>query len=571
VNLSLFDSPIQKPRRLGVGLFLLALASAMALVVPYLLKLVVDEIIGQGRLQWLWWVLGAGFAVYVIRGASRYYGRVQLAESAEDWRRRLRDRAFEHAMHQALPFHVGGDVGDRIARVHYDAHQSSNLITSILPSVVRLSVTLIGTAVILVVLAPKLALLGLLVVPAALIAAYFLKDRVRPLARDASQGNGRLYSAVFQGFDHIEGFKSYGAEQPAIDRVAFAGQDLADTNVELAKARAVLYPTLDVSLGVVILGVLGFGASWATGPDATITVGTLAAYVFYISRVLGPVRNVPSMVFGYYRSREALTRIEELLAIEQQLDFEESSATVADGPIDLAFDEVCFTYPPAIEAGRDRPSTSVVDAPDREEALAGVGFALSAEERVAILGPSGAGKSTVARMVPRLLDPDSGRITANDVPLHQLDVSHWRDRIGYVGQQPFVLDGTVRQNLKIGLESIGEEALDWAIRAAEVDCILDRRDAGLDLEVGRAGGQLSGGQARRVALARALVRRPDILVLDQLAADLGRDQCRRIFENIYSELDLSVLYVGHRVPDGLEPNRTLWMEKGVITGSADAK
>jgi ABC-type transport system involved in cytochrome bd biosynthesis fused ATPase/permease subunit len=213
----------------------------------------------------------------------------------------------------------------------------------------------------------------------------------------------------------------------------------------------------------------------------------------------------------------------------------------------------------------------VVDAPDRKESLSSVSFSLSAKERVAILGPSGAGKSTVVRMVPRLLDPDTGSITANGVPLDQLDVSHWRGRIGYVGQQPFVLDGTVRENLKIGVDSIGEDALDWAIRAAEVDCILDRRDADLDLEVGRSGGQLSGGQARRVALARALVRRPDILVLDQLAADLGRDQCRRIFENIYSELDLSVLYVGHRVPDGLGPSRTLWMEDGAITGSDDAK
>jgi len=555
--------------RLFVGLVYTAVAAVLALAIPYLLKLVVDDVILAGQLSWLPWILAGGFAIYILRGASRYFGQVKLAEVAEAWRKNLRDKTFAHAISQSLPFHAGGDVGDRISRVHYDAHQTANLVQSILPSATKLVVTLGGTVVILIVLAPWLSLLALLVVPAALIAGYLLRDTVRPLARAASEGNGAVYSAVFQGFDQIEGLKAYDGESTAVAEVDRAGESLARTNVDLAKARAILYPTLDVTLGLVILGVLGVGAYWATSPDSTLSVGTLAAYVFYVSRALGPMRNVPTMVFGYYRSREALTRIEELLEVEQSLPRTTAGAKLDDGTFDLVFDDVNFEYPPAIEAGHKRPDPSAIGAPERQNALDGASLEIPAGDRVAVLGPSGAGKTTLARLVPRLVDPVSGEVSADGIALSELDLDKWRRRVGYVGQRPFILEGTVRQNITVGLDNLTEEQIRWAAELADVNRILDRRDADLDLTVGRRGRQLSGGQARRVALARALVRRPDILVLDQLAADLGRDQCRRIFTAISGELELSILYVGHRVPGGLDPDHTLWMESGTIQGPAD--
>jgi ABC-type multidrug transport system fused ATPase/permease subunit len=214
---------------------------------------------------------------------------------------------------------------------------------------------------------------------------------------------------------------------------------------------------------------------------------------------------------------------------------------------DLSFQRVSFaysTYETALE-------TFNLDSP--------------AGHRVALLGPSGSGKSTTGKLIPRLFDPQEGRILRNGVDLRELDIEELRATIGYVGQDVFLFDGSIRENILFGGDEDTDEAqLRKAVEHACVDEILERKDCDLDAPVGEGGAMLSGGQKKRVALARALVRDPSILVIDQLAADLQEDLCREIFESIRRHYEVSILYLGHRVPAGFDPDAVYWMEEGTI-------
>jgi ABC-type multidrug transport system fused ATPase/permease subunit len=238
-----------------------------------------------------------------------------------------------------------------------------------------------------------------------------------------------------------------------------------------------------------------------------------------------------------------------VLESRDELEEADEPQEVPTGDLTVAFDDVHFSY-------RDR------ETGERFEAVRGIGFELGPSDRVVILGPSGSGKSTTGKLIPRLFDPDRGEVTANGVSLKRLDLEAWRGRVGYIGQEVSLFHGTIRDNIVFGVDEPNEAELERAVRVAAVDEIAEEKADGLDALVGEKGGKLSGGQRKRVAMARALLRDPDILVVDQFAADIEQRLCRRVFEAIADEYDVSLLYVGHRVPAGLGCDRVYWMEHG---------
>ena len=309
---------------------------------------------------------------------------------------------------------------------------------------------------------------------------------------------------------------------------------------------------------MVLLGTLGIGGQMVLN-DA-MSVGTLVAFYFYVSRSLGPMRQAPGIVFGWYRAKAAHDRLEELFDLELTIDDPSRPAEVPDGVPQVAFSEVEFAYQhPSLPGDGDEEG-----APAGEEAIAldGVNLEIAPGGRCVILGPSGSGKSTTGKLVARLFDPQAGAITADATPLPRFRLEEWRAKIGFVGQEVGLIRGTLRENIVFGLEEIDEAALERALEVAGVDPIVDEKPDGLATEVGEQGAKLSGGQRKRVALARALVRDPDILVVDQFAADIEQRLCREIFEAVRRDYEVSILYLGHRIPAGLEPDDVYWMEHG---------
>ncbi len=550
----------------------LAVASALGLVTPYLLKLVVDDVIGAGRVEWLWPVVGVGVAAFGLKAWTRYRGKWGAQKVAQQAWFRMRNRVFEHLQGLSLGYHASADVGDHVSRVQYDTYALKNLWEAVVPSALQFLVGIGGTAVILLALAPRLTLLAFVALPLAVLVGWIFRDRVYPLSRAIAEYRGDVYSSVYDGLANVEDVKTYGGEEEFERRVREAGGDLREAELELAHHRARLFPLVNFGIALVLLGTLGVGGQMVL--EGAMSVGTLVAFYFYVSRSLGPMRRAPSIVFGWYRAKAARDRIDELLDLEIVVDEPADPRPVPEGVPAVAFRDVEFAYETPEPVRREGPGEGgEARDGDRERttALDGVSFELAPGGRAAILGPSGSGKSTTGKLVARLFDPQAGRVEAGGKDLRRFDLEAWRAKIGYVGQEVGLIRGTIEQNIVFGMREVGEVDLERALRAAAVDEILEAREAGLATEVGERGAKLSGGQRKRIALARALVRRPDVLVVDQFAADLEQRLCREIFEAIRSEYALSVLYLGHRVPAGLEPDVEYWMERGELARGAAAE
>ena len=398
-------------------------------------------------------------------------------------------------------------------------------------------------------LAPKLTLLAFIAFPVAFTVAWIFRDKVKPLQDKIAEYRGRVYTTAFEGLSNTEAVKTYRAEDEFEKRVRAAGEELRDVETQLAAYRSRLLPTVNFGVSIVLISILGIGGEMAL--SGSISVGTLVAYYFYVSRSLGPVRQTPDLVFGWYRAKAAMERLEEILESEDELPEAKEPAAVPEGNPVIEFEQVEFSY-------RDRATG------EEFEALRGISFAIEPQERLVILGPSGSGKSTTGKLVPRLFDPDRGSVTADGTPLSRFEIDAWRSKIGYVGQEVSLFHGTIRDNVAFAIDEPDEAAFEKAVRVAAVDEMASEKTDGLETLVGEKGTKLSGGQRKRVAMARALLREPDILVVDQFAADIEQRLCRKIFEAIRREYDVSILYLGHRIPAGLEPDQVYWMEHGEI-------
>lgn len=544
--------------------FFVGLAELLGLVAPYLTKLVVDRVIIEQRADLLWPLVGAGLVLYLLGALARYAGRWQAYRTGERLWYRLRNEAFEHLQHLSLAYHASSDPGERVNQAHYDTRALRDVVTAFLPAAVQLLVGVTATGVLLLVLAPRLTALAFIALPMLVLTAWLYQGKVRPLSRRSSEAQANVAIELLQALSNVEALKVFAAEPWFRERVDRSGRELREIELEYHRHQARLVPGVNFSVALVLMLVLGFGGQMALA--GTLSVGTLVAFVFYVSRSLGPVRRIPSLVFGLHRASASADRLDEVFDSRDALSRPDSPRSIPDGPVELHVDDVVVEFRNSHSPNGDSPNGDSPDGDDsgeRHRALDGISFQLPAGGRVALLGPSGAGKTTTSRLVPRLMDPTAGRVTAAGVPLDQLDLGAWRRRIGFVGQEVSLLRGSIRENITFGYEGpIGQGRLARAVQLAALDEVVDARPEGLDAPVGEAGAKLSGGQRKRVALARALLREPDILVVDQLAADLERDLCERIFRGIGEQMDVSILYVGHRLPQGFEPDETYFIERG---------
>ncbi|GAB2652375.1 ABC transporter ATP-binding protein [Saccharopolyspora gloriosae] len=482
-----------------VAAALLVLAALADTAAIWMFMLITDEALAAGSLD-AFWTPGLSWLGIAAFGAASSFGGTYLAtRAAERFLVRLRAHVFAHVQRLSPDFFARRRTGDLVARLSGDVEAVERLVASgmVETGTALFSVVLYAGAALY--LRWDLALLSFALAPAFWLVARSFSAGMRTASREERAGNGEIATVVAEGLSHVELVQA-GNQQHNQDAKLRA----ASTRwfrAKLAEARlSALYPPLVTMVETVcILLVIGVGV-WEISAER-ITLGGLMAFAAYIGYLYPPLQDLGRITMAVTAARAGSERLIELL---------DARPAVADAPIGTAglppsrsgraveFDRVAFRYPQATEP-----------------ALRDFRLQVRPGEFVLITGPSGAGKSTLARLLLRFYDPEAGRVLLDGVDLTRLPLHAVRDQIGLVPQEADVLHATVADNIAFARPEATRAEVVAAAREADADEFVRALPEGYDTMLGERGALLSGGQRRRIAIARAVLRRTPVLVLDE--------------------------------------------------------
>ncbi|OCT16186.1 multidrug ABC transporter ATP-binding protein [Paenibacillus pectinilyticus] len=550
---------------------LMVMEVCMDLSQPRLMATIVNHGVAEGNLALVWstglHMLGVAF-IGLIGGVGCTFFTVKAAQNfGADLRLSVFEKVQSLSFRQLDTF----STGSLITRLTGDVMQMLNILQILLRQFTREASLLIGSIIMAVVISPRLSLILLAVVPIQFIILYVLMKRSTPLFRLMQSRVDRVNTVMQESTSGIRVIKAF--VRAAFERTRFgkANTDLLDASLSSARALATSGPLMTLILNVSIVAVLWFGGAqtWS----GSMAIGDLAAFIIYISQVLFSLVSISNTLMNISRAQVSAERIHEVLdtkldpnepkhadqveqsrqpqlpQLQQEQQLSEKGPPEPLQGCELEFEHVSFVY----ETAPDQPI------------LADISFKALPGQTIGILGATGSGKSTLVSLIPRLYDVTSGHIRLNGVDVKDLPVEQLRSQIGIVLQQSILFSGTIRDNILFGKPGASDAEIEAVAKAAEADGFIRKLPEGYEAKLGQRGVNLSGGQKQRIAIARALLLRSPLLVLDDStsAIDLGTE--KRIQRSLQSLMAGSTcIVIAQRVSSVLHADRILVLDEGRI-------
>jgi ABC-type multidrug transport system fused ATPase/permease subunit len=531
-----------KKGALGAGFILLN--AIMAFPMPLVSRFVIDEVILGRQLSLLPWVLLLMAAIALFsRGMSLFQNWFFLRYSQEltlDIQKQVLDHSF------SLPksFFDRNQTGYLLARMTGDIGSVTWFLSGSLVGIVTNILYFIGGIVLLFWLEWRLALAALGAVPVFLIVLRRFSDRMHALNHAGSEESARYMSRFQETLNSIPLVKAFATEEKAVGGIMSGLRRVFRLSAERSVVGSVTGLALSSTPSLVNFCVFAIGAYWViTGHWS---LGSLFAFQAYLGRVFGPAQSLTSTGLQMQNIRASLERLTALLDVvpEENAGKGEKIEALEGG---IEFRNVSFEYDP------------------KNPVLSEVSFRVRPGEHIAVVGPSGAGKTTLLSLLLRLYNPTGGEILYDGKPASDYNVRSLRQRIGYVSQSPILLSGTIMENLRYGNPEATEKEIIHAARVAEIHEFIMGLPGGYESEVGEKGVNLSEGQKQRLAIARALVKDPDILVLDEPTAALDGLTEKSIFEAFPGEIRGKTLFVvAHRLSTVVDCDRILLLNENSL-------
>lgn len=540
--------PFVRPHRGLVAAWLgaLAFSSGATLTLPVAVRFMIDQGFAEGSSVDRWFALLLAVAVVLaLATAARFYFVTLLGERVvADLRRAL----YSHLLSLDQAFFERTRAGELLSRLSADAELLRSVVGSSMSVALRSGITVLGSAVMLAVTSPRLALFVLLGIPLIVLPMALSGRRVRAVAKAAQDRVADANARAGETLAAMHTVQSYARESHEAGRFDEAVRVALGAARKRIRMQAALTALVIVLVFGSITAVLWVGARDVIAGE--MSAGTLGQFVLYALIGAGSVGALAEVWAEVQRAAGGMARIGELLGERSVLAVPADAEPLAT-PVrgELAFDGVVFHYP-------TRP-----DAP----ALEDFSLSLRPGETVALVGPSGAGKSTVLQLLLRFHDPESGRITLDGHDLRRLDPVALRAQVALVPQDPMIFGTTARENIRYGRLEASDAEIEAAARAAEAHDFLAALPQGYDSELGERGARLSGGQQQRLAIARALLKDAPVLLLDEATSALDAQSERAVQQALERLMrGRTTLVIAHRLATVLKADRIIVMDKGRI-------
>jgi ABC-type multidrug transport system fused ATPase/permease subunit len=560
---------LEHRRVLGWVIVLSILGAVASLAQP----LLVSQVIGRVERGEALGSLVAGLvALVAIAAVLSGFGHYLLQRTGEGVVLSSRRALVGRLLHLPIAQFDERRTGDLVSRVGSDTTLLRAVLTQGLVQAIGGSVTFVGALIAMLIIDPTLLGLTLLVVGVSVVMVVLLSRRIRVASRMAQERVGDLAAAVERAISAVRTVRAANATDREIAMVEQDARGAWEQGIRVARISALVVPLSSIALQVSFLVVLGVGGfRVATG---AIEIGELVAFILFLFLLITPLGLTFGAITSVNAALGALGRIQEIIALPSETESDVGIVPEADEPSDaaLSFHDVHFAYPErahrteAEKAAAEAQGESTRSAPAR--VLDGVSFDVPRGSRVALVGPSGAGKSTVLALIERFYDPTSGVIRMSGVDIRALPRDELRSRIGYVEQDAPVLAGTLRDNLLLGTPEASDDECIAVLRSVNLGDVLDRSPLGLAAPVGEDGVMLSGGERQRLAIARALLAAPPILLLDESTSSLdGRnEQLMRDAIDAVAE-NRTLVVIAHRLSTVVDSDLIVVIDHGRVVGS----
>ena len=528
----------------GVSLLLL-LRTGLNLLPPLVQKRVVDQVIAERDLSILLLMIAALIGIHALSQAVNFGDMYLRHVVGERFIFDLRVHIYDHLQQLSLAFYEDTSTGELMSRVTNDVNALEQFVTHGVSLTTVDLLRLLGASAVLLALNWRLALITLIPLPFIAGGLWVFNHRARPIYRRVRDRLGDINASLQDKLAGIQVVQAFEREEAELRHFREVSRGYLQERVEAIRAWSVFFPVLHFVSALGGALVLGFGARMVVNEQ--LTLGTLVAFLSYVVSFYEPVRRLTEVDNTFQQAIAAGERIFELLDTESQIQNAPEAVTLDEIEGYVTFDHVHFRYG------------------DGDKVLEDVAFHMTPGETVALVGPSGAGKTSIANLLCRFYDPDDGRVLVDGHDLRDVEVQSLRQHIAVVLQDTFLFNTTVRDNLRYGNPSASEEEMVNAAKAAYAHTFIQELPDGYDTEIGERGVKLSGGQKQRLALARAILADPRILILDEATSSVDAEAehlIQRALEKILA--GRTALVIAHRLSTVRDADKIIALEDGRI-------
>ncbi|WP_418283770.1 ABC transporter ATP-binding protein [Halorubrum sp. DTA46] len=558
--------------QVSVGIVASVFARLLDLLPPLMLGIAIDAVFYQdarfseqiplvllpaewlptGQIDQFWFIVAVVGGAFGIGAAFHWVRNWGFNSFAQNIQHDVRTDTYDKMQRLNMEFFSDKQTGEMMSILSNDVNRLERFLNDGMNSLFRLSVMVVGIGALLFWINWQLALVALLPVPIIGGFTYLFIKIIQPKYAEVRSSVGKMNSRLENNLGGIQVIKSSNTEPYESDRVDDVSMDYYDANWDAITTRIKFFPALRVLAGIGFVITFIIGGLWVfqdapPGPfTGELSIGMFVVFILYTQRFIWPMAQFGQIINMYQRARASSARIFGLMDEPSRLAEDPDAEELLVGEGEVVYDRVSFGY-------------------DEETIVSDIDFEVAGGETLALVGPTGAGKSTVLKLLLRMYDVDEGAIRIDGQNVRDVTLKSLRQSIGYVGQSSYLFYGTVRENITYGSFDATDAEVREAAQAAEAHEFIENLPDGYDTMVGERGVKLSGGQRQRVTIARAVLKDPDILILDEATSDVDTETemlIQRSLDRLTA--DRTTFAIAHRLSTIKDADTILVLEGGEI-------
>ncbi len=535
------------PRRnlVFIGLILIVIKSLSGLILPWQSKILLDDVVPNKDFDKLYSLLGIVIIAIVLQAITSFLLTRILSVQAQYLISELRAQVQKKVLSLPISFFDNTKSGALVSRIMSDVEGVRNLIGTGLVQLVGGTITAVISLIILINLNPWMTLFVFLPISIFGLVALKAFKFIRPIFRTRGKINAEVKGRLTETLAGVRVIKAFNAEEQE-NKVFESGVEKLFQNVKKSlTATAIMTSSSTFLIGVATTGIMGIGGYYMI--NDSMTSGEFLFFTLILGFMIAPIVQMSNIGSQLTEALAGLDRTEELMNMEAEEDDENRTIELESIEGKLVFDDVSFSY----EEGK--------------EVINNISFVVPKGTVTALVGSSGSGKSTIAGLSATFLNPKSGKVTIDNNNMSKVKLNSYRKHLGVVLQDEFLFEGTIKENILFPRPNATEEELQNAVEAAYVNEFTDRFEDGLDTLIGERGVKLSGGQRQRLAIARAILANPKIIILDEATSSLDTES-EALIQKSLSELikDRTTIVIAHRLSTIKQADQILVIEAGEI-------